>query len=274
VSGKQIQRTLTFRADGPQKAARAAKLALAQLERQADEERQAIGTVADLCVRYERHKLAVANWSPSHADRQHDILAVIAADLGRIRLADLSAIRVDEWFSVLLGRGLKPTTVAPYHETLRAMLRQGDKWDMCTARAAEKATGPVADTREVVAPTNPVVALLLEQARGALRVSLFIAALAGLRRGEIMGLRWSDFDGWDHWFFRPLIERVFDALKPGGVFALQIGNQTYPLGERARIHADRIGFEHVETRHSGMRNNYHDTPEDKGEVIEILRKPA
>lgn len=86
--------------------------------------------------------------------------------------------------------------------------------------------------------------------------------------------RWSDFDGWDRWFFRPMIERVFEALKPGGVFALQIGNQTYPLGERARIHADRIGFDHVETRHSGMRNNYHDTPEDKGEVIEILRKPA
>lgn len=85
--------------------------------------------------------------------------------------------------------------------------------------------------------------------------------------------RWSDFDGWDHHFFRVLIAQVFAALKPGGVFALQVGNQTYPLGERAMAHAERCGFEHVETRHSGMHNNYHKTPDEAGEVIVILRKP-
>lgn len=81
------------------------------------------------------------------------------------------------------------------------------------------------------------------------------------------------FDLWDVGFYREMIVKVADALKAGGVFALQVGNQKYPLEERARHHAKDAGLEYVETRASGMVNNRTQTPDEDGEVIVIFRKP-
>ena len=192
---QQIQRTKSFRASGPREAAKIASRILTELDGELKEMKADKGTVHELTVAYELHKLRVADWSPTHAKRQREILTVIDGDLGRIRLADLTARRVDQWFGQLMDRSLSPATVAHYHETLRAMLRQGDRWDMCTARAAEKATLPRAVRPEVVPPTNAVVHLLLTNSKGALRAALYIAALTGCRRGEILGLRWGDFTG-------------------------------------------------------------------------------
>jgi SAM-dependent methyltransferase len=85
--------------------------------------------------------------------------------------------------------------------------------------------------------------------------------------------RYPAFEEWNQRFYRVLIERAAKALKPGGVFALQVGNQAYPLEAEAKAHAARAGFDHVETRASGMVNNFHDTATEEGEVILVLRKP-
>jgi len=192
---QQIQRTKSFRATGLRDASKIAARILSELDAELKEVKANKGTVSELAAEYEAHKSRVADWSPTHAKRQREILTVIVADLGRIRLADLTARRVDQWFGQLMDRSLSPATVAHYHETLRAMLRQGDRWDMCTARAAEKATLPRAVRPEVVPPTNAVVHLLLTNSKGALRAALYVAALTGCRRGEIIGLRWGDFAG-------------------------------------------------------------------------------
>ena len=82
----------------------------------------------------------------------------------------------------------------------------------------------------------------------------------------------SNFKAWDVGFYAALIRKVSVALKPGAVFALQVGNQSYPLEDRARHHAKDCGLAYVETRGTGMRNNKTNTPEEQGEVIVIFRK--
>ncbi len=84
--------------------------------------------------------------------------------------------------------------------------------------------------------------------------------------------KFKKFDAWDNGFYRELIHRTARALKPNAVFALQVGNQKHPLEQRAKEHAQDCGLEHIETRASGMTNNWTETPEEEGEVVVLFRK--
>lgn len=86
--------------------------------------------------------------------------------------------------------------------------------------------------------------------------------------------RYSDFEKWVAGFYSPMITTVAKALKPDAAFALQVGNQSYPLEEAAKTIAARCGLDYVETRLTDMINNYNKTEKQDGEVIVILRKRA
>ena len=81
-----------------------------------------------------------------------------------------------------------------------------------------------------------------------------------------------DYTTWRDVFYTALIEKTFTALKPGGVFALQVGSQRYPLLEDGKRIADVTGFEVYETRQTNITNHFKDTPEETAEVILILKK--
>jgi hypothetical protein len=84
--------------------------------------------------------------------------------------------------------------------------------------------------------------------------------------------RYGSFDDWVKGFFAPLITKTMAALKPGGVFALQVGNQSYPLEDNARRIAQTCGAA-VEKRTTEMINNINATdPVDDGEIVLIMRK--
>jgi hypothetical protein len=85
--------------------------------------------------------------------------------------------------------------------------------------------------------------------------------------------RYGNFRAWDEGFYSLLISKTHAVLKQGGVFALQVGNQKYPLEKLAKEHAERVGFLYVGTRASGMKNNLRETTEERGEVVVIFRKP-
>lgn len=80
---------------------------------------------------------------------------------------------------------------------------------------------------------------------------------------------------YEHWrdsFYQQLIAKVFGALKPGGVFCLQVGSQRYPLLNDGTRIAESVGFSVEEVRPTEMVNNQMKTEEMKGEVVVILRK--
>jgi methylase of polypeptide subunit release factors len=67
--------------------------------------------------------------------------------------------------------------------------------------------------------------------------------------------RYQTFDAWVEGFYRPLLTKTARALKPGGVFALQIGNQRHPLERVARELAEDCGFGVVATRFTEMADH-------------------
>jgi hypothetical protein len=84
--------------------------------------------------------------------------------------------------------------------------------------------------------------------------------------------RYATFEDWLAGFYAPMIESVADAIKPACYFALQIGNQSYPLEENAKRIADACGLNYVETRSTSMVNNYTETKPEDGEVVVIFRR--
>lgn len=90
--------------------------------------------------------------------------------------------------------------------------------------------------------------------------------------GEQSHSRYDNYPLWRDGFYTALITKTFKALKPGGVFALQVGSQRYPLIDDAKEIGGIVGFKIDGTESAGMMNAFCETEEDKAESILFLRK--
>lgn len=120
--------------------------------------------------------------------------------LGAKRLDKLTAHDLDRFYAVQLGAGLGERSVHHLHRIIGAALRQGRKWGHVRSNIAEDATPPSPRRTELTVPSpERVSALIREAARPGARnpelaAIVTLAALTGMRRGELCGLRWSDID--------------------------------------------------------------------------------
>ncbi|MHB1710106.1 MAG: site-specific integrase [Acidimicrobiales bacterium] len=124
----------------------------------------------------------------------------IRPTLGAKRLDKLTAHDLDRLYANQLAGGLSPSTVLYHHRIISAALKQGRKWGWVERNVAEDATPPSARKVETNVPSpEQVRALILEAGRAGTRNAelatiVTLAALTGMRRGELCGLRWSDVD--------------------------------------------------------------------------------
>ncbi len=119
----------------------------------------------------------------------------IAPALGRVRLGKLSPQDVQRFLNTKLGEGHSPRTVQYMHAVLRRALGQALKWGM-VARNVATLVDPPRVERPEVQPLSPDQArAFLAAVQGTRLEALYSVALAvGLRRGEALGLRWTDVD--------------------------------------------------------------------------------
>lgn len=89
-------------------------------------------------------------------------------------------------------------------------------------------------------------------------------------------VKFPKYDLWVNGFYRPLIEKTFNALRKGGVFILQVGSQSYPLRKDGEKIAKEVGFTVEDVRPLGGQTNsflHGNTDDDyENEKIIILRK--
>ena len=89
-------------------------------------------------------------------------------------------------------------------------------------------------------------------------------------------VRYPKYDLWREGFYRKLIAKVYEYLRDGGTFILQVGSQKYPLLEDGKKIAAKVGFRIVEVRPLGgmtatpLHGNTDD--DEENEKIIILRK--
>jgi integrase len=92
---------------------------------------------------------------------------------------------------------MAPSTLRGYHAVLSAALSQAVKWGLLSRSVAPLVTLPTVPSRRPSVPDVDTVRLLVNESGRSdpiLSVAIMLAALTGCRRGELLGLRWSDVD--------------------------------------------------------------------------------
>jgi integrase len=114
--------------------------------------------------------------------------------LGRIKVKNLTPTHVRGLHREKLDAGLAPATVRKIHSTLHKALSQAVS-DGLIPRNAAAITAPRPDPEEMHPLSADEASALLEAARGDRFRALYVLAITtGLRRGELLGLRWRDVD--------------------------------------------------------------------------------
>lgn len=124
----------------------------------------------------------------------------IIPTLGGIRLSVLSPLDIQAYYQELLkcgrldGRGgLSGQTVLHHHRLLHRALQQAVSWRLITNNPVDAVSPPRIEKLEIVVLDEQQTLMLLEYARPTrLYVPVLLATTTGMRRGEILALRWDD----------------------------------------------------------------------------------
>ena len=146
----------------------------------------------------------LANWLESekesvrestHERRKEIIRLHVNPYIGSTRLTKLNALHVQRLYARKLEEGLSPGTVRLIHANLSKALQKAVRWRLVVANVARAATAPKNTAEEVKPLTREQVKQLLDAARGDRFEALYVLAVTcGLRRGELLGLRYEDID--------------------------------------------------------------------------------
>jgi integrase len=126
----------------------------------------------------------------------------LTPNLGAIRLAKLTPLQIQAFYGKALstGRfdgkgGLSARTVLHLHRVLSGALRQSVRWQLLTHNPAA-ATQPPRPERPQLQIVDPDLANSIFSKVGGTRMEVPVALAlgVGMRRGEILALRWSDVD--------------------------------------------------------------------------------
>ena len=168
-------------------------------------------TVGQLLDEYMMHSEARGR-APRTVHEGRREATVISGELGRIQVAKLTPRHLDDFYRKLLegkidtrittkqrgdgaGRALSPSSVRRFHGTISAALNQAIKWGWITRNPAKLASPPGLPKRELVIPSRDEINAIVTAARAEDErrgMLLAIAALTGMRRGELCGLKWED----------------------------------------------------------------------------------
>jgi integrase len=140
----------------------------------------------------------------------------IVPALGDVRLAKLAPGHLQSYYGVKLAEGMAPASVRQQHGVIHRALSQAQKWRLVTENVAAATDPPKPRAEEMKPLDRDQAKRFLDAARGHRHEALFVLAIStGMRVGELLGLRWSDFDA-DAGTLR--VERTLSAAKSGPAF--------------------------------------------------------
>ncbi len=139
---------------------------------------------------------ARVNTAPKTFIRYEEIARLhLVPSLGSIRLIKLRPPHIQQAYSKLLGKGLSSRTVLHCHRVLREALQHAVQWQLLARNPADAVQPPRPERSEVRALEAEEARQLLQAvARTRYDALVHLAVTSGMRKGELLGLRWSDVD--------------------------------------------------------------------------------
>ena len=133
---------------------------------------------------------------PRTYERYEEIVRLhIVPELGRYYVQKLTVQHVEVFYTKMIDKGYKAVTVASFHNVLHKALDAAVKRNLVTKNVCDFADPPHGEEYEIQPLNLEQIQKLLAAARGLPVEALLKLALAtGMRRGEIMGLKWQDIN--------------------------------------------------------------------------------
>jgi len=156
-------------------------------------------------------KLWVRDYVEKHLKKKtisdyKDILERIIYCLGHKKLTELKPSHLIQFYNLLSedgirkdgkAGGLSPKTIKHYHLVISSMLNSAFQWELIDENISKRVSPPKI-------PKKEIKTLSIDQAKEMIkalnkepekyRLLVIIAIFTGFRRGEILGLQWSDVD--------------------------------------------------------------------------------
>ncbi|MEW1752059.1 tyrosine-type recombinase/integrase [Streptomyces angustmyceticus] len=209
--------TITKRKDGRYQCAvyvlqpdgtRARKFAYGKTWAECDAKRRELLTKVDSGVPVPTRSAKLAEWLPywldnvikpnrkrsTHSKYAMHVRLYLVPLLGTKRLETLGPRHV-RVFLADVARQSSPATAKEAHRVLRTALTAATREELVTRNVASLVEAPKVVSRETTPWSLDETLTFLEEARRDPLYAAFVLAIAmGLRRGEVLGLRWSDVD--------------------------------------------------------------------------------
>lgn len=138
---------------------------------------------------------AIINLSPRTVSGYESIIRYhLKPELGKIRLTKLTAEMVRAYYAMKIKTN-SAQTIKHHHTLLHKALETAIDWDMVDRNIANKVKPPKVSRRDMLFWNYEEVSKFLKTAEGTAYYSLFYTALyTGMRRSEMLALRWRDID--------------------------------------------------------------------------------
>ena len=144
----------------------------------------------------QRHQLKETTWASYSVAAER-----IKRHLGRRALADLAPLEIGAFYAELSERGakggkpLKPRSVRNTHVVLRKALADAERLGLVARNAAGAARPPSVERVEHQTWSIEQLRRFFDHVEGDRFLAAYVlAATTGMRRGEVLGLRWGDID--------------------------------------------------------------------------------
>jgi len=137
-----------------------------------------------------------ASVRPRTYERYEEVIRLhINPAIGRHQLQKLTAQHIEVFYAKKLEQGLSPRTVNTFHNILHKALDKARKLSLVAVNVSELVDRPRVEETEI----NPlsleqIKALLVVTQGHPLEALLTLALATGMRRGELLGLKWKDID--------------------------------------------------------------------------------
>jgi integrase len=129
------------------------------------------------------------------AEHRSKVETHIIPAVGQVALQRLTPGHLNGVYAALLERGLSRRTVLHVHATVRRALADATRWNLTARNVALQASPPSPARPEMRTWTAEQLRQFLEHvADDRLSAMWLLAASTGMRRGEVVGLRWADVD--------------------------------------------------------------------------------
>ena len=128
-------------------------------------------------------------------DYKNILLNHVAPVLGDMQVNKIKAIHLQKYYNIKLET-LSPNSINKHHRVLKKLFKTAIQLELITVNPAEIVDAPKTEKKNVgQVLTIAELQQLIDYVRGSmLELPVMLAALCGLRRGEICALKWSDID--------------------------------------------------------------------------------